>query len=104
MAKCRKCHRTLTDPKSVARGYGRRCAAKVAAAAAAAVATFKPAQVVKALELIASGEIRPSGLDSFYRVRDYRVDSTLCTCKAGQHGRTCYHLIAARVLDSVQAA
>src|ERR671910_1554176 len=107
-AKCKRCHRALRDPKSIARGYGRTCAGKVAAKVNATVATFKPAQVDKAMALIASGGITSSGVDSFYVVKGtaaiHRTDADLCTCPAGQHGRTCYHLIAARVLDAVRAA
>jgi len=107
-AQCKRCHRKLSDPRSVARGYGRTCAAKVETKVNATVATFKPAQVDKAMELIKSGGIAPSGVDTFYVVKGtsaiHRTDATLCTCTAGQHGRTCYHLIAARVLDAVAAA
>lgn len=107
-AKCKRCHRVLRDPRSIARGYGRTCAGKVAAKVAATVATFKQAQVDKAMALIASGGITPSGVDAFYVVKGagaiHRTDATLCTCPAGQHDRTCYHLIAARVLDAVAAA
>lgn len=104
-AKCKRCHRQLRDPKSVARGYGRTCAAKVQAKVAATVAPYKQPQVNKALALIANGGIVPSGVDTFYVAKGtYRTDATLCTCMAGQHGRTCYHLIAAQVLDSVAAA
>lgn len=106
-AKCKRCHRTLRDPKSIALGYGRTCAAKVQAKVNATVATFKPVQVAKALALIANGDIVTLG-GSFYQATGtsgiYRIDATLCTCTAGQHGRTCYHLIAARVLDAVAAA
>lgn len=106
-AKCKRCHRALRDPKSVARGYGRTCAAKVAAKVNATVATFKPAQVDKAMALIANGGIVTLG-GSFYQATGshgiYRTDATLCTCPAGQRDRTCYHLIAARVLDAVRAA
>lgn len=105
-AKCKRCHRKLTDPTSVARRYGRTCAAKVKAKVDATVTAYKQPQVDKALALITDGGIVASGVDSFYAVRGglYRTDATLCTCPAGQHGRTCYHLIAARVLDSVAAA
>lgn len=106
-AKCKRCHRVLRDPKSVARGYGRTCAGKVAAEVAAAVATFKPAQVGKAMALIADGRIVTLG-GSFYQATGtggiYRTDASLCTCPAGRHGRACYHSIAARVLDAVAAA
>lgn len=107
-AKCRRCHRILRDPRSIARGYGPTCAGKVATKVAVTVATYKPAQVDKAMALIAQGGITPSGVDTFYVVKGtsaiHRTDATLCTCQAGQHGRTCYHLIAARVLDAVAAA
>jgi len=101
MTRCRNCHRQLRDPKSVARGYGPKCAARISARVARVTATFKPAQVQKATVLIATGQIVPSGTDSFYSVRGYRTDATLCTCPAGQHGRVCYHLVAARILDAV---
>jgi uncharacterized Zn finger protein len=101
--RCKRCHRVLADPRSVARGYGPKCAAKVSARVAAVTAHSKPQSVTKALALIAAGSIRRNARDSFYTAKGYRTDATLCTCPAGQHHRECYHVVAARILDAVRA-
>lgn len=107
MTKCKRCRRKLTDPKSIARGYGRTCAAKVAASVAASVAPFKASQVDNALTLIADGAIEPAGDNGYIvigRSGTYSTHATGCTCRGAQYGRVCYHLIAANVLDAVAAA
>lgn len=104
--RCKRCHRVLTDPKSVARGYGPVCGAKVAAEVARATSDVPEWQMTKALTLIASGAIsRPAtGSGGFYAAKGYRTDARLCTCQAGRYGRRCYHSVAATILDAVRAA
>lgn len=100
---CHRCGRRLTAIASVARGYGRGCAAKIAAAAKTVDA--KPEQVAKAAELVADGGILRAAGALFLAVASdgvtrYEVDSVshTCSCRAGQHGRRCYHVVAADLL------
>lgn len=99
---CRKCGRGLTDPRSIARGYGPKCFKRMTAVAVA----HKPAQLEKALELIADAGITPvhSGRAFIVVSSDgtdtYRTAPTGCTCTAGRFGRTCYHQVAAKLLAS----
>ena len=84
---CRKCGRGLTDPRSIARGYGPKCFARMRAVAA----THKPEALRKALELIADGGmvsvhggrafivVSSSGTDT------YRTAPTGCKMGEGQH-------------------
>lgn len=100
---CTRCGRKLTDPRSVARGVGPKCAKRIAAKAQEVMAAYKPEQVRKALTLIADGGLVPVRLGSYTAVsssgRDhYRTDGTMCTCPAGQHMRACYHMLAARLV------
>lgn len=105
-AKC-ICGRTLRAAKSVARGYGPRCFAKIQQAAK--VAPFKPAQIAKAEELIADGGIIAiRGRRAFRAVstdgtRTYLTAPQGCTCAAGLKSeradqRVCFHRIAASIL------
>jgi hypothetical protein len=101
--KCTRCHRPLTALASITRGYGRGCQAKIRAAAK--VADHKPAQVAKALELVADGGIVPiRGRRVFAVVSTsgtgrYLTAPQACNCAAGRKGRTvCYHRIAAQLL------
>lgn len=98
---CRKCHRKLTDPRSVARGYGPRCFARMAKVAE----QHKPAQLEKALELIKFRGVWPCGCGcrEFVVIASsgtttYRTAPTGCTCMAGRFGRTCYHQVAVKLL------
>lgn len=106
-AQCKRCGRTLTDPKSVAAKLGPVCAKKRAAEAraAAVIAKHQPVQVDKAIELIGDAGILPvePGRPVFTVVSSNGVDRytttpTQCTCPAGLHGRTCYHLVAAELI------
>lgn len=101
-AKC-ICGRTLRAAKSVARGYGPRCFAKIQQAAK--VAPFKPAQVAKAQELIADGGILPVRGRRVFRVvssngsATYLAAPQACNCAAGLKAKhTCYHRVAAAIL------
>jgi hypothetical protein len=100
--RCMRCGRTLR----VSTGYGPKCRAKVRQAVA--VADAKPEQRDKALELITDGGIVPTSRPGVFAAVSsdgtavYVADATqgTCTCKAGQHGRLCYHLTAAQVLTA----
>jgi len=101
-AKC-ICGRTLRAAKSVERGYGPRCFAKIQQAAK--VAPFKPAQVAKAQELIADGGILPIRGRRVFRVvssngsATYLAAPQACNCAAGLKAKhTCYHRVAAAIL------
>lgn len=103
---CTRCGRKLTSAKSVADTMGRTCKAKVAATSkTAAVATFKPAQVAKAQELIADGGIVAIRGRRVFRVVSTSGDATYltapaaCNCAAGLKSvHACYHRIAATIL------
>jgi hypothetical protein len=104
-AKCKRCGRTLTDPKSVAAKLGPVCAKKRAAEerASVVIAKHQPAQVDKAIELIGDVAILPVDRGLFVVVSstgDIRYETTpeRCSCKAGQFGRLCYHRVAAELM------
>lgn len=104
-AKCERCGRTLTDPKSVAAKLGRVCAKRRAAEqrAAEVIAKHQPAQVDKAIELIGDTGIMATQPGVFLVVSsagDVRYETTTarCSCKAGQFGRLCYHRVAAELM------
>lgn len=109
--KCGRCHRALTDPRSIARGYGATCHRKRVAELAAATYTitltgdYTDEQMVKAVTLIADGTV-VHRTRKLYLAASSRGDTTYevdaatggCTCPAGRHGRRCYHAAAARIL------
>lgn len=102
-AKCNRCGRTLRSAKSIARGYGPTCTSKIAKAAK--IATEKPAQVTKALELIELNAIVPVKGRTVFRsissdgTRTYLTAATgQCTCPAGLKSRQCYHGLAASLI------
>lgn len=103
---CTRCGRKLTSAKSVSDSMGRTCKAKIAAAAkAAVVATFKPAQVAKAEELIADGGIVAIRARRVFRAvstdgtRTYLAAPAACNCTAGLRAvHPCFHRIAATIL------
>lgn len=102
-AQCKRCGRTLRDPKSVAAGVGPTCAKRIAANAVIVLATAKPAAVDKAIELIGDAGIVHTGHGTFLTVSSdgttrYETTTTTCVCTAGTYGRTCYHQIAARLI------
>lgn len=107
-APCLRCGRLLHSPKSIAVGYGPTCARKIAAAAKVVdLAAYKTEQVTKATELIASGALVPTGAHTFLTVASdgvtrYETDAyhQTCSCKAGQFGRKCYHLLSALILEA----
>ena len=106
------CGRKLSAPASVSAGYGPRCLAKIRKAVREQELTgFTEDQHAKALELIADGGIVPTSRPGVYAATSsdgsmYYVVNLAdpgCTCAAGQHGRACYHLAAARILQAAAA-
>jgi Family of unknown function (DUF6011)/SWIM zinc finger len=101
---CISCHRVLKDPKSIERGRGPVCERKYRAAVEEAAKLTSETQVEKALALLTAGGVVKNSQDSFYTVTTasgvYRTDRTLCTCPAGQNGRTCYHLVAVCLIEA----
>lgn len=99
------CGRVLRSAKSVAAGYGPKCAAKIRAAAIAEIrADFSADQQAKADELIRDGGLVPTNREGVFRSVSSKGDATYlthsaaCNCHAGLKGRRCYHLLAARIL------
>jgi hypothetical protein len=107
------CGRRLTAKASIARGYGRTCAARIKAAAETADLTdFHDWQVAKANEAIELQAVIPLGRPGMFAavssdgVTTYLVDAAAssCTCKAAANARRCYHLAAAAILDAATPA
>ncbi|MFI0236339.1 DUF6011 domain-containing protein [Streptomyces sp. NPDC016845] len=101
-ARCLHCHRILTSAKSIALGYGPRCARKIRNAAVD-TSDYKAHQIASARELIADAAIIPLRSVVFLAVstdgtETYRSTPTACTCPAGLKGARCYHQLAARLL------
>lgn len=100
---CSRCHRMLTDPKSIERGRGPVCERKYRAAVEEAAKLTSDAIVAKALALLANGGVVKNAQDSFYTVTSgdntYRTDRALCTCLAGQNGRVCAHRLAVNLVE-----
>ena len=110
-AKCLRCGRKLTAPRSIADSYGKTCKTRIRKAAIeTALAGFTPAQREKAAELIADGGLVPTSRPGVYRTAGskgdvtYLTHSAVCTCPAGLHERACYHLLAVRVVEAVATA
>lgn len=106
---CLRCGRPLRAARSIARGRGRWCQAKVRTAAESAdLSAFTAEQADKARELIELGAIVPTSRDGVYSAVSsdgttvYLVNAAAqtCGCKAGEHGRLCYHRAAALVLET----
>lgn len=101
-ARCLHCHRILTSVKSIALGYGPRCARKIRNAAVD-LTDYKPHQIASARELIADAAIIPLRSVIFIAVSSdgtetYKTAPTACNCPAGLKGSRCYHQLAARLL------
>lgn len=99
---CLRCGRTLTSTKSMATGYGPKCARHIRNAAVD-LTDYKPHQIASAVELIADAAIIPLRSVVFIAVstdgtETYRTAPTGCTCPAGLKGSRCYHQLAARML------
>lgn len=102
-SQCKRCGRTLTDPKSVAAGIGPRCAKRIADAAVIVMAQHSETSVAKAVELIGDAGIVHVGRGLFVTVSSdgitrYETTAASCACKAGTFGRTCYHQVAAKLI------
>jgi hypothetical protein len=107
ITKCRRCHRNLRSADSIHRGIGRTCARKERQEQATrlVLANYSAIQVEKVKQLLADGGVVRDSRHTFTAVASdgvgrYSVDTTMasCTCKAGEHGRQCYHLAAAQLL------
>lgn len=120
--KCLGCGRKLKAKASVAQRRGPRCQERYTReietalnfAAIDLAASYTDRQIDKAVELIEQNAIMPylwadsgtptNGIyltvssDGQHR---YTTGAARCTCKAGRHGRRCYHRAAALVLDAV---
>jgi len=101
-ARCLHCHRVLRSAKSIALGYGPRCARKIRNAAVD-LTDYKPHQIASARELIADAAIIPLRSVIFIAVstdgtETYKTAPTACNCPAGLKGSRCYHQLAARML------
>jgi hypothetical protein len=99
---CLRCGRVLRSAKSIASGYGAKCAAKVRHSAVD-LTDYKPHQVASARELIEDGAIVPLRSMVFIAVSSdgtetYRSAPTGCNCPAGLKSSRCYHTLAARML------
>ena len=107
IAHCLRCGRKLTAKRSIGNGYGYTCRRRVREAVATIeLPDIKADQRDRAVELIEAGGIVPSSRPGvFFAVSSdgsttYVADlgEETCTCKAGQNGRACYHLAAARLV------
>jgi hypothetical protein len=109
-ASCTRCGRKLTSAKSIAAGYGKGCAAKIAAATKTAdLADFKTAQVEAARELIEDAAIIQIKRNVFRSVssdgrEQYLTAHQNCNCPAGLRERRCYHTAAVRILTAILTA
>ena len=97
-----RCGRALRSAKSIATGYGTKCAAKVRHSAVD-LTDYKPHQIASARELIADAAIIPLRSVIFIAVstdgtETYKTAPTACSCPAGVKGSRCYHQLAARML------
>lgn len=107
------CGRKLTDPKSVALGYGPKCAAKVRAAAKTAdLSAWTPAQVEQARELIEDGGVVPSSREGVFHTvsadgtETHLTHPAACNCTSGlktHQPRPCYHRCAVVIVLATQA-
>lgn len=102
--RCKGCDRPLTAASSRRIGRGRACQAKFVARVAAAAKVEQPARLAKAVELIEDGGLVRVGhlvlAMSSRGDQSYEVSTDgngACTCLAAQHGRACYHVLAARL-------
>lgn len=120
--KCLGCGRKLKAKASVAQRRGPRCQKRYTREIETALnlleidlfASYTEEQIVKATELIAENAIVDRG-SPYFRIGGqhlyqavssngellYSATAESCTCKAGQHGRRCYHRAAALILDTV---
>lgn len=102
---CRRCHRVLRTASSIAAQIGPRCARLEAAEA-----TYSPAQVADAVELVELGGVIPlrgRGARRIYLTVGHRGDvyrtaiTGQCTCRAGAAGKRCFHAAAVAIYANV---
>jgi len=108
------CGRKLTSPASIARGYGRRCAAKIRHAAKLADLTaWTESQIEDARQVIEDGAIVPAArADVFWVVSSDGSEVHLthrdgCNCAAGlktRQPRPCFHRAAVVIVLASQDA
>lgn len=107
---CQDCGRRIWAAASVAAKRGSGCRAKLRAAVRASDA--KAEQIAKAAELIDDGGIVPVSRPGIYAATSsdgttiyvVNLPDQTCTCPAGQHGRYCYHLVAATILNAARTS
>lgn len=103
---CTRCGRPITGDKC----YGSGCAARLAHAIATVDTTgYTPAQVEKAVELVQQGGIVRVGhlflaVSSSGTMRYEVAAEGACSCMAASHGRHCYHILSARIMDAADHA
>lgn len=107
------CNRKLTDPKSVATGYGPRCAAKIRAAAKAAdLSAWTASQIEDARQAIEDGAVVPSSREGVFHVVSsdgeevHRTAEHGCNCTNGlktHQPRPCWHRCAVVIVLASQA-
>jgi hypothetical protein len=111
--RCLRCGRKISAPASVSAGYGPVCRSLIRKAVATIrIEDVSDAQHSKAVELIEAGGLVPSARPGvFFAVSsdgttNYITDTGAgtCTCKAGERGRRCYHLIAGHLVGAATAA
>ena len=109
--RCLCCGRKIAAASSVEAGYGRHCARRLRAAAAAAeLPGFGATARQQASELIACGGVVPAPFPGVYRTVSsggdayYLTHSAACNCLAGLHGRLCYHVAAVRLVTAAAAS
>lgn len=104
--KCLRCDRTLRCQASITAGYGRICRARILAAAITkALQGYSKTQLEKALEALTDGALIRVRQGLWQAVSSdgqgqYLTSTDTCDCPAGQHGRTCYHTAAARMIGA----
>lgn len=100
----RRCGRELTAPASVGAGYGPACEARVRETVKAVAATYSLAQIGRALQLVASGQMTPVDggwlVPSSDGLRSYLATASTCNCRAGRHGVPCWHCAAVMLADA----
>jgi Family of unknown function (DUF6011) len=98
-ARCKRCHRTLTNPRSVRAEYGPGCARIVRRE----LGDYSPEQTAKAVRVVRDGGVTRlrGGTDALYAVagtyRTYQTDGIDCTCAGMREHVTCYHAEAVRI-------
>lgn len=113
-AHCLRCGRVLKSAESIARGYGKGCAAKVSAAAKTADLTaWTTSQIEDAKQAIEDGAVVPSTRKGVFQIvsRDgERIRRTMaggCNCENGlktRQSRPCWHRCAVAIILASQAA